>query len=173
MKYKARFHPRGKEGKGKRGRGEKMFLSLPEPTRLDFLKKSEYYGGYKSWYCIGRGGSEDGLCCGCCCRSERLPFANLNAAAAVVELLRRPRKMFPHFSTPPQKRKRSPLPHSPSPPLFLAPPRALVGGSRAPVSEEWYSGLHLENWQCRLLQASSVMRLNLSFLSPTLELWWK
>ena len=40
-------------------------------------------------------------------------FANLNAAAAaVVELLRRPRKMFPHFSTPPQKRKRGlpPLP---------------------------------------------------------------
>ena len=91
-------------------------------------------------------GSEDGLCCGCCCRSERLPFANLNAAA-VVELLRRPRKMFPHFSTPPQKRKRSPLPHSPSPPLFLAPPRALVGDSRAPVLEEWRSGLSLEIWQ--------------------------
>ena len=56
--------------------------------------------------------------------------------------------MFPHFSTPPQKRKRREEPPSPLPSsLFLAPPRALVGDSRAPVLEEWRSGLSLEIWQ--------------------------
>ena len=60
--------------------------------------------------------------------------------------------MFPHFSTPPQKRKRREGEReraslSPFRPLFLVYTKGACGRFRAPVSEEWWPGLSVNIWQ--------------------------